>query len=369
MLDGMHAAEAEVEAVRQMGDPVEVGQALDGVHRPDAQWAVLIVFAVLAAIGAGAQAYCGVVADMWWIGTWKTVGAFLVGILVMSALHFADCQGFLARHALLLTGVVVGSACFVSLACDATNTMSRVAYSFHNVTLAFPLLFALFLYRCRSLGWTGFGACLLAGSVMAALAAYFGGTPQLLSTAVSVVVLMSYASAVGWLGISRLRSLAAIIVGAIGVFLLFLTAGVLERCCGWYPLSEFSAQLSVATSDYALVAMSSTLGFAPLMLLCSSVLAMSAWIAARSSLQGNRLSAMTGMAVALTIACSALTAMTPFVLGIVFPGNAFPFLTPGFHSTVLIAEAGIALSGLRYRRRPSSEASKSRPTGRRRSLA
>ena len=49
---GMTEEEAQQEAVRQMGDPVLIGQSLDAVHRPKPQWGLLAAALVLAGIGA-----------------------------------------------------------------------------------------------------------------------------------------------------------------------------------------------------------------------------------------------------------------------------------------------------------------------------
>ena len=51
MADGMTGPEAEEEAVRQMGDPVETGTELDRVHRPKMDWLLLGVILLLTAAG------------------------------------------------------------------------------------------------------------------------------------------------------------------------------------------------------------------------------------------------------------------------------------------------------------------------------
>ena len=51
LAEGMDETSAEIEAVRQMGDPVLVGRQLDEVHRPRPQYAPL----ALAAVAAGAD--------------------------------------------------------------------------------------------------------------------------------------------------------------------------------------------------------------------------------------------------------------------------------------------------------------------------
>ena len=52
---GMDEEAAARESVRQMGDPVEVGTALDRVHRPKPQWGLLALVGLLLFMGYGAQ--------------------------------------------------------------------------------------------------------------------------------------------------------------------------------------------------------------------------------------------------------------------------------------------------------------------------
>ena len=43
---GMEAEEAEEAAVKEMGDPVEAGSLLDGIHRPRMAWGMIGLIAV-----------------------------------------------------------------------------------------------------------------------------------------------------------------------------------------------------------------------------------------------------------------------------------------------------------------------------------
>ena len=52
LAQGMTEEAAQAEAIRQMGDPVLVGQSLDAVHRPKPQWGLLTLSLLLAAAGA-----------------------------------------------------------------------------------------------------------------------------------------------------------------------------------------------------------------------------------------------------------------------------------------------------------------------------
>ena len=49
--EGLEREEAEAEAVREMGDPVEAGTALDLIHRPRMAWGWILLIAALYAAG------------------------------------------------------------------------------------------------------------------------------------------------------------------------------------------------------------------------------------------------------------------------------------------------------------------------------
>lgn len=48
---GMSEKEAEEAAVRDMGDPVEIGVEFDRIHRPQIAWKMLIVIGVISVLG------------------------------------------------------------------------------------------------------------------------------------------------------------------------------------------------------------------------------------------------------------------------------------------------------------------------------
>ena len=55
---GMTREEARREAVRQMGDPVETGEGLDRIHRPDMDWKLLGWIAAFSILGLIIQYVC-----------------------------------------------------------------------------------------------------------------------------------------------------------------------------------------------------------------------------------------------------------------------------------------------------------------------
>lgn len=55
LAEGMDARDAEAAAVREMGDPVETGVALDRIHRPKMAWGMILLIGVLSFAGFAAQ--------------------------------------------------------------------------------------------------------------------------------------------------------------------------------------------------------------------------------------------------------------------------------------------------------------------------
>ena len=51
LAEGMSESEAEELSVREMGDPVEAGIQMDGIHRPKMNWRLIFVIGLVSAAG------------------------------------------------------------------------------------------------------------------------------------------------------------------------------------------------------------------------------------------------------------------------------------------------------------------------------
>ncbi len=84
LADGMDETSAEIEAVRQMGDPVLVGRQLDEVHRPRPQYAPLALAAVLAVCGMLIRINVNHTSPI------RSLAGMGVGLVLMAVLYFFD---------------------------------------------------------------------------------------------------------------------------------------------------------------------------------------------------------------------------------------------------------------------------------------
>lgn len=104
MEKGMEKEEAMEAAVAQMGDPVEAGVALDGIHRPKMCKSLIIMIGMLTLIGIISQAVIFKEVDNRFVQEsylFYTIAYNLLGFFVMFAVCYMD-YSFFAKHALFI---------------------------------------------------------------------------------------------------------------------------------------------------------------------------------------------------------------------------------------------------------------------------
>lgn len=143
LAEGMDESSAEVEAVRQMGDPVLIGQQLDAVHRPRPQYAPLALAAILAICGALIRIHIGGASPA------RSIAAAALGFLLLLVAYFSDYRR-LVRYGgwLYLATVVLGYA-----ARQWWPWIFQSGFLFQYVALLFPLAGALAACALRGKRW------------------------------------------------------------------------------------------------------------------------------------------------------------------------------------------------------------------------
>ncbi len=210
MADGMSEEDAEKEAVRQMGDPVEVGVGLDRIHRPRMDWKAAGCIVLLAILGSAAQ----------FLITGQEGGAFyflqnfsrstLAGILLMFGICFADYT-VLGKYPRAIWCVGVLLYLLAPFYSAQINGNYRTEWIVALLTAAYAGL--VFYYRSqgmrgilKALAWL-LGTCAL----MAALDSIPAGILQQLWLG-SCVLLLAFAVGKGWYGVKKIWSLPLLLV-------------------------------------------------------------------------------------------------------------------------------------------------------------
>lgn len=170
LMEGMSQEDAEKEAVRQMGDPVEVGISMDRIHRPQMPWGMLLWIGVLSLVGFAVQAALQAGFPSLYIFPlgWERQLLFLaIGLALMILVCFLDYSriGAYAREITVVLWVIcyLGTSLFGREINGSYRWIAAAFVSIHTgmVSWLFVPLYAGILYRYRGGGYRALGKSLL----------------------------------------------------------------------------------------------------------------------------------------------------------------------------------------------------------------
>lgn len=250
--DGMMAPEAMREAVRQMGDPIETGTALNRIHRPQLEWKFLILVLLLSALGLALQymtCYTGLfggfssdLADYFW----KRQCFFTVaGLGVLAAVYIVDYT-ILGRYPLLLW---FGYFAVIFIIANTHTVIMGKVRIYNYLTLFLPL-YAGVLYRFRSKGYGAVAVCYLLSFMP-----FFVGLKTILvhgslELAGGCFLLLLIAVCKGIFHVRKTRTIAALIVLPLITSLLLYWKGADLGLLHHYQLARLQYVFSPDMLDY-----------------------------------------------------------------------------------------------------------------------
>lgn len=167
-MDGMEHEKAVKEAVRQMGNPIDTGMALNKIHKPKMPWAMLglVVFLMIAGIVMQAVVFAEGASSRWNLN-WdsllpKTITYNLIGFAVILLLLYVD-YNFIAKYAYGIYAVYLVGMFAWLVAVEINVWRSPSITTYYGLQMLFPVVFAGIVYRNRNRGWRGVGICLTLG--------------------------------------------------------------------------------------------------------------------------------------------------------------------------------------------------------------
>lgn len=212
--EGMTEPEAETEAVRRMGDALDLGKQFDSVYRPQRPWGLMILVGILTILGVLCKTF---------LTSYSAAGDQLirlaasdgVGVLLLLALYFFGAR-FIKRNAEALPLILAAVTLCICLLPGRPNV-----FSFYGryLTLIFPLAYALFLYVLQGRRWWGIGLAWIGMVVQLVFCVWLSSdTGFVLSLSTSLVLLILCAGQ-DWFCVGKRRTYISI-----SVFLLILLA-------------------------------------------------------------------------------------------------------------------------------------------------
>ena len=171
--EGMGQTEAEEAAIREMGDPVEVGLEMDRIHRPTMAWGMIALIVGLSLAGYLLRSImyqtAGKTEELFWVGTsssWHTsleLPALLLGLVLMIGICYMDYTRIAVYAKPILIAYQVLLFIGLQVAGVKMNGSTRfIRMPFGNIVLnlidllwlTIPL-FAAVLYSYRGQGYRG----------------------------------------------------------------------------------------------------------------------------------------------------------------------------------------------------------------------
>lgn len=155
---GAFPEEALERAVREMGDPVETGVALDRIHRPQMRWGIVIAIAVISVLSIGIFYAANIIAHD--IYPWQRQAGFvLIGFVLMLIVYRLD-YSILEKFnwkaaAVLLLLVIIGTLVFGVPINGSTRWIHLyyISFSVSEAMLLYVPLFGAVLYGFRGDGY------------------------------------------------------------------------------------------------------------------------------------------------------------------------------------------------------------------------
>lgn len=219
--EGMSEAEANERAVKQMGDPVEVGVQLDRLHRPKRQPMLLIlVFAIILSglvlkilipeFSSGENFFA------------KQTVSLLLGTAAMLSAYFFD-YGIIVKHPKSLFWAFAAIlACGLVLSGEQRLSLSAV---FASLGLMLPIAFTGVIFATRNTGAFGIFICLAALSFQTMLCLMIPNGTCAMVVFLCGLILTSIAVSKNHFNASRLFSILLL-----GAFIISVTVALFYGC-------------------------------------------------------------------------------------------------------------------------------------------
>lgn len=209
--DGMDEKAATAEAIRQMGDPVQVGTALDRVHRPKTEWSLIIFTVATLLLGIGIKIF--ITDDGYSNEPAYTIIAAMIGIAVMMGAYFADFTIIGKFPKTIYSAIMIITFLLISF---SKETYGYSVYA-HYVVILFPLAYAAFVYSMRKKGYLGLILSGIAFGISAYMALVVPSFSELIVFILSGLIILCIAIHKNWFQINRLTSYNMVAIPTIAV--------------------------------------------------------------------------------------------------------------------------------------------------------
>ena len=378
--EGHSPEEAERLAVEEMGDPEIVGAELDALHRPRPQWGPLTMIVLLALLGGFLRVWLTAAGAPYYddIDPVRTALAVLLGTGGLIGMYFLDCAVLVRRAgAVYLLALAAGIFSLIH-----SPNISNVSYYTRYVVLCYPVVYVLWVCRCRG-GGAGRLLLALAGGVPLAVVCILApSVTGLLLLLLTGFIVLLMAIRMGWFHVSRGKAtvlicgLAAVMAGgtlsvitSVGRFMFFLhpetdpsgrgyqalairQAVAAARWVGegsgeaLEPFIPYERMVPGWSQDLLLTTVLYKLGWLACLVLVAALAGLLVWLLVRCRRQRSQWGRLLALAVLIPFGLQ-LFGSVVLNLGFVLTSVHVPLLVGNLHTVMDLTFLGLTLSVLR----------------------
>ncbi len=258
--EGMFEEEALEKAVRDMGDPVETGVALDRIHRPHMSWGTLALAGALGIFGivlqtvlsSGGGAVVGRDSLYWLKGH---VRYTLMGMILMLAVYRLDYTVLAGRArrvaAVYLALLVMGTMLLgeTSAGIIVSINIGIIRPSVSALLYLYIPLYGAVLYDYRGIGYQGMWKPFLWALVPVWISWRVPSLSAAMILLAAFALLFSVAVWHSWYRVNRKKTLAVLWGGMAALFLAWLGYGILAGGFAEYQVARIMAFLGKSSDS------------------------------------------------------------------------------------------------------------------------
>lgn len=250
---GMSRQKAEVEAVREMGDPVETGIALDRIHRPRMEWRFVVLILGLSLFSIILQGILG--------ARILQVVFSLGGCGIMFLICYMD-YSVIGKYARAITVgfLLLFFVLEFFFAANVNGVRQFIDAGFFNISLwclafLYPPLYGAFLYSLRNGGYKSLAVGIVFAVLPVMLVLWMPSVSLALCLAFVHLIMLSAAVRMNWFRVQRVGTLLVLWGAAVVLPVCILEGVYFSNALAGYQISRlqnFFALGDVANSTFAI---------------------------------------------------------------------------------------------------------------------
>lgn len=229
--NGMSSEEAEVMAIKDMGNPMEVGVSLDRIHKPQVAWEMIFLMAFITV--AGTLIHLA-------IGTPNFIGYQIMGFILMLIVYRMDYT-FFARFSKIFAIVFLclcESAIHFGYSINGALhylRIGRINIQMFSLMLLYVPLYGAVIYKYHGEAYKGLLKAIIWMILPVFIAFRIPSLPLVAMLLVSMSTVLTIAIIKDWFAISKKKTIAALWSVLIGV-------PVVSLCIGFPFLATYQAE-------------------------------------------------------------------------------------------------------------------------------